>query len=195
MLSDWSSSDLDRDPRDFPESREGERDRGGPGVTACRYLKWMGVAYTPEAHKKRLDDLRVCMPRKHHTALMRFRLGRWDLDVSRLARRPSKPRAERTCRVCRGGAVEDEFHVLMECPAYEPLRRAVEFPGGQCMQEVLLTWDQGKLGSLLAAIHRARKELLLEYVSLTIALCAPFDGRPLRGYMRLASASTTCCKS
>jgi hypothetical protein len=44
LLLDWSADSIGRDPRDFPESRaEG---KGGPGVTACRYMKWMGVAYS-----------------------------------------------------------------------------------------------------------------------------------------------------
>ncbi len=73
-----------------------------------------------------------------------------------------KPRAERTCRVCNSSSVEDEKHVLMECPAYEPLRRAVGFPEDMNMFEVMMTWDQVKLGGLLAQIQKARKELLRE---------------------------------
>ena len=159
LLLDWNSSDIDMDPRVFPEFAAGDIDRGKPGVTVCRYSNWMGVAYAPDEHTKKL---RACMPRKHHTTLMRFRLGCWDLDVSRFARRPRKPRVERTCRVCRGDMVEDEFHVLMECPVYEPLRRAVDFPTGQDMQVVMTTWDQVKLGNLLAQIQRARTESLRE---------------------------------
>ncbi|GLC60471.1 hypothetical protein PLESTB_001617100 [Pleodorina starrii] len=161
LLLDWSSGSLDRDPRNFPEYEEGGVGRGAPGVTACRYLKWMGVAYSYSDHKRTLDHLKVCMPRKHHTALMRFRLGRWDLDVSRFARGPGrKPRAERICRVCHGGSVEDELHVLMECPGYTPLREATGFPMGSSMVDVMGTFDSAKLGSLLSQIQKARIELL-----------------------------------
>ncbi len=123
-----------------------------------RYAHWMGVAYKPGEHKKKLAHLRVCMPRKHHIALMRFRLGRWDLDVSSFARKPvRKPRAERTCRVCNSSSVEDEKHVLMECPAYEPLRRAVGFPEDMDMFEVMMTWDQVKLGGLFSPDSKSPK--------------------------------------
>ncbi len=115
------------------------------------------MAYKPGEHKKKLT---------HHTALMRFRLGCLcgtlmcrPLHANRYIR---KPRAERTCRVCNSSSVEDEKHALMECPAYEPLRRAVGFPEDMDMFEVLMTWDQVKLGGLLAQIQRARKELLHE---------------------------------
>jgi hypothetical protein len=50
----------------------------------------------------------------------------------------------------------------MECPAYEPLRRAVGFPEDMDMFEVMMMWDQVKLGGLLAQIQKARKELLRE---------------------------------
>jgi hypothetical protein len=123
----------------------------------------MGVAYKPGEHKKKLAHLCVLMPRNHHEALMRFRLGRLDLDVSLFALKPvRKPRAERTCRVCKGSSVEDEKQVLMECPAYEPVRRAVGFPEDLDMFEVMMTWDQVKLGGLLAQLHEVRKELLRE---------------------------------
>jgi hypothetical protein len=161
LLLDWTSTDLDRDPRGFPEyaDRAGAR---GAGVTACRYLKWMGVAYTAQDHKLKLSHLRASMPRKHHTALMRFRLGRWDLEVSRLARGPGRrPRAERICRVCSTqGAVEDELHVLIECPVYEPLRRAVNVPADPDMREVMTKIDQCKLGNLLYQVQVLRKERL-----------------------------------
>ena len=32
--------------------------------------------------------------------------------------------------MCSGDTVEDEFHVLMECPVYELLRRAVAYRTG-----------------------------------------------------------------
>ncbi|GLC35056.1 hypothetical protein PLESTM_000274600 [Pleodorina starrii] len=88
LLLDWNSDSLDRDPRGFPEHEEGGVGRRASGVNACRYLKWMGVAYTSSDYKRTLDHLKVCMPRKHHTALMRFWLGRWDVDASRFARGP-----------------------------------------------------------------------------------------------------------
>jgi hypothetical protein len=102
------------------------------------------------------------MPRAVHTTLMCFRLDCWDLDVSRFMRQPGcKSRGERTCRrVCGGTEVEDELHVLLECPAYEPLRRAVGLPRRENMRSIMASFDAMKLGNLLTQIYRARKETL-----------------------------------
>ena len=123
LLVHWDSPDMTLNPRVYPE--------GGTGVTACRYLHWMGVVYSAREHKARLSHLGTCIPRAHHVALMRFRLGCWNLDVSRFARKPGrKARTERKCRACGSGEVENERHVLMECQVYEPLRVAAGFQSG-----------------------------------------------------------------
>ena len=41
-------------------------------------------------------------------------MGRWS--------RPRVPRDERLCTKCSQSVVEDEFHVLFECPSYSPIR-------------------------------------------------------------------------
>ncbi len=121
----------------------------------------MGVEYDAAEHRVKLAHLMASMPRAVHTTLMRFRLGCWDLDVSRFARQPGrKPRGERTCRMCGGTEVEDELHVLLECPAYEPLRRAVGLPIGENMRSIIASFDVMKLGNLLTQIYRIRKETL-----------------------------------
>ena len=50
--------------------------------------------------------------------------------------------------------------VLTECPGYEPLRRAVGFPLGMSMREVMTSFDSYKLGSLVFQVQEARRELL-----------------------------------
>ena len=161
LLADWEGPELAVDPRVFPESAPRGADSGKPGVTACRYQMWMGVEYDAAEHRVKLAHLRASMPRAVHITLMRFRLGCWDLDVSRFARQPGrKPRGERTCRVCGGTEVEDEMHVFLECPAYEPLRRAVGLPRTANMRNIMKSFDVMKLGNLLTQIYRARKESL-----------------------------------
>jgi hypothetical protein len=128
LLADWERPDLTVDPRVFSECAPRGADSGKPGVTACRYKMWMGTMCGVRCSGTQ-SEVRTSMPRAVHTTLMRFRLGCWDLDVSRFARqRGRKPRGERTCRVCGGTEVEDELHVLLECSAHEPLRRAVVLP-------------------------------------------------------------------
>ena len=148
------------EPRSFPEAGgvAGPSGSGRPGVTMCSYSRWMGVAYSAEKLNERLSHLGTSMPREHHKALIRFRLGCWDLEVSRLARASEhRPRAERTCRVCQGGGVEDERHVLLECPCYAQLRQRVGLPVDREMHEIMLNFEQAKLGGFLWLVHRARR--------------------------------------
>jgi len=62
----------------------------------------------PLAHVKQLMRLRTGA---HHLAI---ETGRWQ--------RPTVPRDERVCLRCTRHAVEDELHVLFECPAYQQIR-------------------------------------------------------------------------
>ena len=59
---------------------------------------------------------------KHIKVLSRFRLRSNDLGVVTGAW-DGTPRDQRYCRLCRFHAVEDEVHLLCECPKYEILRR------------------------------------------------------------------------
>ncbi|KAF6261524.1 hypothetical protein COO60DRAFT_1500794 [Scenedesmus sp. NREL 46B-D3] len=57
---------------------------------------------------------------------MRFRLGAHDLRVAtgrwERAGNSLLPRHQRLCTRCAAGQVEDEFHVVFECDAYELVR-------------------------------------------------------------------------
>ena len=63
-----------------------------------------------------LGTKRVALAR----GLSRFRVGNHGLEVVKGAW-TGTPRAERLCKCC-GTAVEDEAHVVFECPVYEELR-------------------------------------------------------------------------
>jgi hypothetical protein len=62
----------------------------------------------------------------HLMSLMRFRLGAHDLRVAtgRWERVDGRqlPRHQRLCTVCLANQVEDEFHMVFECDAYESVR-------------------------------------------------------------------------
>lgn len=63
--------------------------------------------------------------REHMGSLSRFRLGAHDLRVcTGRWQHPPLPRSERVCQRpgCDQGLVEDEFHMLFECPFYAPVR-------------------------------------------------------------------------
>ena len=101
---EWEHVSLaEADPRVF----EGPR----PSVAVCKHKCWMGEA----AH------LKEYLPASLLAALLRFRVCAQELEVNRAA---GRPRAERICRMCAAGVVEDEKHFLLECDAYSMLRAA-----------------------------------------------------------------------
>ena len=63
------------------------------------------------------------IPFQHVKDLMRLRTGAHHLaiEVGRWSR-PWVPCNERLCTKCSQSVVEDEFHVLFECPSYSPIR-------------------------------------------------------------------------
>lgn len=71
-----------------------------------RYIKHTGGI--PFAYVKQLMKLRTGA---HHLAI---ETGRWS--------RPRVPRAHRLCTKCSHTVVEDELHLLFECPAYHHIR-------------------------------------------------------------------------
>jgi hypothetical protein len=87
---------------------------------------------------------------------MRFRLGYWELEVNR----PNgRERAARTCRLCACGAVEDELHVFMECPAYDSLRARYGSDlgfQGHSMRTIMTEAPQLALASFLSEIWETR---------------------------------------
>ena len=150
FMSDWDSPRLLGDPRAFVS------DRLQPGVKMCRYKHWMGYTASRD-HKHGVGHVGIYIPRRQHVALMRFRLGCWDLEANRPAIGGShRPREQRVCRMCNAGAVEDEQHVLLECVAYAELRSATQLPADS-MISIMLDFNPSKLAYLLYAIqsHRA----------------------------------------
>ena len=52
------------------------------------------------------------------------------------------------CRLCDTISVEDEHHVLLDCPAYASLRSEFQVPSGE-MKTVMLSFDQSRLALFL----------------------------------------------
>ena len=80
-----------------------------------RYVKHTGGI--PFDQVKSLMKLRTG---SHYLAL---ETGRW--------KNPRVPRDERLCEMCPRSVVEDEFHLLFECPAYDTIRAKYD-PGVVC---------------------------------------------------------------
>jgi hypothetical protein len=101
---------------------------GPSGALVCNYLNYMGVAQVAWRGKGRLEPLphtKIAMNRSARTALMRFRLGTWDLAVHRTCN-GQRRRGERVCLICaqqgHGSVIQDEKHVVLECRAFQALR-------------------------------------------------------------------------
>jgi hypothetical protein len=69
-----------------------------------------------------LENYLSLLPSKYRKAYTRFRISAHTLKIERgRYTRPPTPVDERTCSHC-PDKVEDEFHFLLECPAYHELR-------------------------------------------------------------------------
>ena len=81
----------------------------------------------------------------------------WDLEVNRPQ---GRERGCRTCRVCGDQqAVEDELHVLCECPAYEPIRDRYESDlrfKERVMSSIMVEAPPVALASFLDEVWRQR---------------------------------------
>ena len=122
LVEPWQ--DLDADPRTAPSTK----------VRMVTYNSWFAVETPPQIEKKLKHDYPEGMPRYiRHTGgipfeqvkqLMRLRTGAHHLRVETGRwQNPRLPRADRVCQKCTWGTkVEDEFHMLFECPRYHHIR-------------------------------------------------------------------------
>lgn len=138
---DWGSSRLQIDPRDFVS--DGQQ----PGVKMCRYEQWM----EPASHCS------IYIPRKHHVSLMRFRLCVWETEVNRPT---GRARSDRKCPACHiDGAIEDEKHILLECPRYADLRADLWTLGvasNASMKQVMCLDNQKALAGIVHRMYGSR---------------------------------------
>lgn len=142
-------------------SESDPRSIDGCGVKAHRYARWMGLPFTQGEESCWLAHADVVMRPKLHQTLMRFRLLCWDLEVNRPQ---GRDRACRTCRICGDAqAVEDELHVLCECPAYESIRDRYESDlhfKERDMRSIMLEAPPIALASFLDEVWRERHCIL-----------------------------------
>ena len=64
----------------------------------------------------------VIMSRKHRSAMAKFRCGVAPIKLE-TGRYTGTPVNERLCEFCDIGAIEDEFHVIVNCTKYDLLRQ------------------------------------------------------------------------
>ena len=73
-----------------------------------------------------LENYLLCLPPAKRRALTKLRISSHKLEIERgRYRRPTiVPAAERFCKLCNSGEVEDEFHFLAKCELYKEERQA-----------------------------------------------------------------------
>ena len=70
------------------------------------------------------DYLHLAIPQRLRSSLAKLRIGNHDLEIER-GRHHRIPVNERICKLCHSLNelhVEDEYHVVMQCPFYDDLR-------------------------------------------------------------------------
>ena len=107
-----SVSDAPTDSRDFYMHHSYQHATNDRRRTYARWF-WMDFQSLPF----RLRDPRF------RTILVRFRLGAHNLQVVAGSRPPRTPRQDRLCTRCSMQIVEDEAHLVFECPHYDHIRR------------------------------------------------------------------------
>ena len=82
-----------------------------------------GAAWYPPGMPKYVRYTNGCN-QEHMRDLARFRCGSHDLAIeSGRWAQPQVPRRHRVCKKCTTYSVEDEYHVVMECPATQDVRQ------------------------------------------------------------------------
>jgi hypothetical protein len=155
LLDAWFEPGLDGvEPRSY---------EGPAGFSVCSYSQWMGCPPPAPSGCGRLESLphtRLAISKREVTELTRFRLGAWDLAVHRSCA-GQRRRCERVCIICaqagRGSHIEDEQHLVIECPTYNSLRAqfADRLPFDRGMREVMACMDQKAVASFVYTLHQA----------------------------------------
>jgi hypothetical protein len=201
LMAAWHADDLPPtvDPRTY---------FGPSGPAVCRYASWMGgITWDVAAPQGRLMPVphaRVAISPDRHRTLMRFRLGVWDL--SNAYPLPGTLRCERVCMFCARRAeqglpcpasiIEDEQHVMLECPAFQSLRDEfadrLPFAPEASMLDVMTCTDQRtlavfveRLHALFTTTHNATVDALACHVCQSADLASSMlicSGRCARGY-------------
>ena len=88
------------------------------GMSKLRTLSMYKLEFCTEQY------LYLNMPQRLRSFLAKFRIGNHELEIER-GRHQNIPVSERICKLCfncNNVYVEDEYHVILQCPSYEELR-------------------------------------------------------------------------
>jgi hypothetical protein len=129
LFAGWAHPRVAVLPADFPEGT-----RQQPGIKMSRYKHWMGLEDSGSTPPSMPAHAKAFIPVRLHQLLMRFRMGCWPLSVNE---NTGVPRGQRVCQCCGMGAIEDERHVLLECPKYAVARAPLSCGPNDDMRTVM----------------------------------------------------------
>jgi hypothetical protein len=140
----------------------------GENSQLCRYIKWFydgtfGVHVPhPTRHTRTFAaHLRSTeIPPSRYRVLARLRAGCWPIAVNS-GRFDGIERSQRFCEYCVATGhehVEDEMHVVMECPKFSGIRARFGqlFPDGADINRVVNHADQRQVAEFAFAVHELR---------------------------------------
>jgi hypothetical protein len=137
-------------------SRGNPREVDSEGLAMVKYMEWFYsstnshlTTYGSELKLQTLNRFRLgCIPLRSN-----------DYKLKHIAR------SQRVCSICNTNTVEDELHILLECPAYNTIRQQSRLHHellihGTDMRKVMDTSDQNALASMIHKILESRKQHL-----------------------------------
>ena len=95
------------------------------------------------------------------STFVRFKLSCHELGIELGRWKDRKPRRDRVCTLCDCGALDDEMHMVYECPALEPVRDQFPhfFEGSQDMRRLFAHKDQTSLVRFVHRCFRLREQM------------------------------------
>jgi hypothetical protein len=136
-----------------PDRNDDPRTAVSAGVTYVKHEAWF------------LDQerrhLRFSAPEHYIRTLLQFRMSNTDLRVHDWH---IPLRRNRTCRFCTLGGLEDEMHVIFECPAYANLRQDIVWRqlfamAEGCLKTFMNLEPQYEVARFVVTLLRQRKSL------------------------------------
>ena len=176
--------------RTGPATHPDPRQAPSAGIDMCTHAQWVHADTTCNMYERSgaLPHMKLCLPFRAVQILMKFRTGWHHLQVHRGRMSPDRPpRDRRLCQLCSfpnsrsvwraqinarvGGtrSVEDLKHFVLECPAYDHIRRqhaALFVPHGDAdpysngaLQRFFAAANQAHVATALSKLHAYRMHL------------------------------------
>lgn len=133
--------------------------------------KKLGV-YSQVKKEYRIDDYLQLPHFRDRQRLTKFITSNHHLEIEK-GRHNNKPREERICRACNRDAVEDEHHLLVDCPAYTNTRleNLQPLPAGSTgIEQVFSTNSPHNISQYLKSAFTLRDKLVNFHIT-KLSLC------------------------